>query len=244
VAVSSSRPLRRSRSAGAALALVLALATVVGTSTAPAGASPGEFVARINGTRGARGLAPLAVSGELSAKAQAWAAHMASVGQISHSGNLASGVSANWTKLGENVGVGGTVDGLHNAFVGSPSHYRNIVDPDYDYIGVGVVHAGGVMYTAHVFMAVAGSAAPPSSPPSAQPAPRPSAPRGSSSGSGSSGGGGSSSSGRGSGTYGGTLPEAPSAPPPPPPPPPPPVPDPLAALPGVLAELRALDARS
>ncbi|HZB72686.1 MAG TPA: CAP domain-containing protein, partial [Acidimicrobiales bacterium] len=160
MAASSFRPSLRSRTAGAALALVLALGAVVGTTTAPAEASPGQFVARINGTRAARGLAPLAVSGQLSAKAQAWAAHMASVGQISHSGNLASGVSANWTKLGENVGVGGTVDALHNAFVASPSHLRNIVDPEYDFIGVGVVHAGGVMYTAHVFMAVAGSAAP------------------------------------------------------------------------------------
>jgi hypothetical protein len=200
--VAARTPSRRRlpRAAAAVLALLLALGTVAGTSTAPAEASPGAFVAAINGTRASRGLAPLQVSGELSAKAQSWAQHMASVGQISHSGDLSSGVSANWTKLGENVGVGGTVSALHAAFVASPSHLRNIVDPAYTHIGVGVVHAGGVMYTAHVFMAVAGGgggSAP--APPSASTPSRSTGPRQSGGGGGGGSESGSSSGGGGSG---------------------------------------------
>ena len=63
-------------------------------------------------------------------------------------------MSGNWTKLGENVGVGYDVDGLMQAFINSPSHYRNLVDPDWNYVGVGVSYGSdGRMYTTHNFMA-------------------------------------------------------------------------------------------
>jgi hypothetical protein len=51
------------------------------------------------------------------------------------------------------VGVGYDVDGLMKAFINSSAHYRNIVDPDFNYIGVGVSYgADGRMYTTHDFM--------------------------------------------------------------------------------------------
>jgi hypothetical protein len=63
--------------------------------------------------------------------------------------------------VGENVGTGPEVGAIMNAFVGSPSHYANIVDARYDYIGVGVTWGSdGRMYTAHVFMDLGGSSAP------------------------------------------------------------------------------------
>ena len=41
------------------------------------------------------------------------------------------------------------------AFVNSPAHYQNIVDPSYNYIGVGVSYdANGRMFTTHDFMAL------------------------------------------------------------------------------------------
>jgi uncharacterized protein YkwD len=41
------------------------------------------------------------------------------------------------------------------AFVNSPAHLRNIVDPSFNYIGVGVSYdAEGRMYTTHDFMAL------------------------------------------------------------------------------------------
>ena len=55
---------------------------------------------------------------------------MVQAGQISHNPNLGSEVSGDWTKLGENVGVGYDVDGLMQAFINSPAHYKNLVDPD------------------------------------------------------------------------------------------------------------------
>jgi hypothetical protein len=164
---------------------------------------------------------------------------MADVGAISHNPSLSSQVRGGWRKLGENVGRGGSVDVLHQAFVNSPGHYANLVDPAFTHIGVGVVERNGTLWTAHVFMAAAGGGAPPvASPPSASaPAPRASAPSLPSRRSGAplprrvpaaSGGGGGG---------GGPTPVAAPAPPPPPPPEP-------TALPSLLVDLRQLDRRS
>jgi hypothetical protein len=57
-----------------------------------------------------------------------------------------------------------------NAFVASPAHYKNIVDPAYNYVGVGVtIGADGRMFVTQDFMA-AGADAP--APQADAPAPR------------------------------------------------------------------------
>ena len=138
---------------------------------APAGAADGhaeaEFVARINSIRQSHGIAPLAVYGELTGIARDWTDQMVANGNISHNGNLSNEVSANWTKLGENVGMGPDFETVMNAFVSSGAHYKNIVDPAFNYIGVGVSYDdSGQMYTTHDFMALDdGSSAPPPPPP-------------------------------------------------------------------------------
>jgi uncharacterized protein YkwD len=144
--------------------------------TAPAPEFEGQFVSRINSLRASKGLSQLQVSGQLQGVARNWTEQMVRNGQISHNPNLGSQVSGNWTKLGENVGVGYDVDGLMQAFINSPAHYKNLVDPDWNYVGVGVTIAGdGRMYTTHNFMAMPSSA--PKPPPSSTPTtakPRPS----------------------------------------------------------------------
>ena len=120
------------------------------------GDAESEFIADINQLRQSRGLNALVVDPELTSQAKIWASTMNDAGQIFHSQNLASGISANWAKLGENVGVGGDVPVLFQAFVDSPSHYENLVDPAYAYVGVGVVISGDGtrLFTAHRFMGV------------------------------------------------------------------------------------------
>lgn len=182
------------------LALILALtlaaaATFVAVglvAAAPAEAGSGSdealFVQLINQTRSSAGLEPLTVHPELVAQARSWSSTMAGADQLSHSPNVASGISAPWTVLGENVGVHQIVDvqALHAAFVASPSHYANIVDPRYRYIGVGVVVTeAGKLWTTHRFMATAApsTTAPPATtvppttaPPTTQAAPPPTSP--------------------------------------------------------------------
>jgi len=143
--------------------------------TAPAGASgvvapadagiEAQFVGAINRLRASKGLSQLQVNGQLTGVARSWTTQMVQAGSISHNPNLGAQVSGSWRKLGENVGVGGDVDGLMRAFINSPAHYRNLVDPDWNYVGVGATRASdGRLFTTHNFMLL-GSAAPPPPPP-------------------------------------------------------------------------------
>ena len=114
-----------------------------------------EFVTRLNQLRVEHDLAPLVADPELTAVARSWAGHMARAGRISHRPDLtAAGTDPAWIKLGENVGVGVTVVSLHDAFVASPAHYRNLVDPGWQYVGIGVVVKGRKIYVAENFMEV------------------------------------------------------------------------------------------
>jgi uncharacterized protein YkwD len=120
-----------------------------------------SFVTQINALRTAQGVAALRVDAGLTAKARAWAQTMGDKKTIWHS-QLADGITADWQKLGENVGMGGSVDGLHIAFVNSPHHYENLIDPAFDSIGVGVVRNGDILFVAEEFMQV--RTAPPANP--------------------------------------------------------------------------------
>src|SRR5437868_2218399 len=141
---------------------------------APAYADPGSeearFVDLTNQLRVNHGLQPLASSGTLVSIARRWSSNMAAAGAISHNMNLPNEVSLAWEKLGENVGTGSTVDSIQNAFINSPHHYENLVDPSYNYVGIGVVDSGGKIYVTVDFMAYSGQSAP-------APAPAPAATR-------------------------------------------------------------------
>ncbi|HVF33606.1 MAG TPA: CAP domain-containing protein [Acidimicrobiales bacterium] len=145
-----------------ALSLGLVMAPPASAQTDPATAES-EFVSKINALRASKGLRQLEVHGELVALGRSWAGEMAKVDRISHNPNLANAVKADWQKLGENVGVGMTVDKLHQAFIDSPTHYKNLVDPDWTHLGVGVVLGrDGAIFTAHQFMQLRStSSAPP-----------------------------------------------------------------------------------
>jgi uncharacterized protein YkwD len=59
---------------------------------------------------------------------------------------------AGWSTVGENVGVGSSVATIHAALLASPGHYRNLADPGFTHVGIGVyVDGGGRTWTAHVF---------------------------------------------------------------------------------------------
>lgn len=139
-----------------------------------------QFVTLINQLRTSKGLPPLQIHSELVGPAQSWAQQLAVNGELSHASDLSVGVTVYWTKLGENVGVGpqGQVQQLFGAFVNSPGHYQNLVDPQFAYIGVGVVYADGHIWTAHRFMATgeAPTTAPPTTAPPATAPPTTAAP--------------------------------------------------------------------
>ena len=194
--------------------------TVVPAAHADAGSDEARFLSLTNSLRASKGVGPLAVDGGLVSVARSWSGKMAAAGSISHNPSLASQVPSGWKKLGENVGQGGNVDSLQQAFVNSASHYHNLVDGAFNLVGIGVVYgSGGLIFVTVDFMQRDGGpvATPPPAPAPAKKAPAP-ARR----------------------TSPAALPAP--APPPPPPPPPPPEPSPLLRL--VMEQLRALDHRA
>lgn len=142
------------------LAALLVSVSALGLSVSPVLAVEADdeaaFVDRINELRESQGLGPLAIDQELVSAAQSWAVQIRSNGALSHAEDLSIGVTSQWAKLGENVGVANSdqFNELFDAFVNSPGHYANLVDPSFTHIGVGVVYDDqGRMWTAHRFMA-------------------------------------------------------------------------------------------
>jgi hypothetical protein len=135
-----------------ALALTLLAPLVGGSAADAASADEARFVALLNETRAAVGLPPLEVHPELTELARGWTDEMRSAGGISHADPISAGLDAPWLKLGENVGTGPGVDAVMDAFIDSPGHYANIVDPAFTHVGVAVVWDGERMYTTHRFM--------------------------------------------------------------------------------------------
>jgi hypothetical protein len=124
---------------------------------AAAGDDVSDYLGRINATRAAAGVAPLTLDGELSGLAQAWAQQLADWQRLQHASDLSVGVTQPWKKLGENVGRGGTTAAIYPAFVASPTHYANIVDPSFTRIGIGVVYGSdGKQYTVQRYLAPPG----------------------------------------------------------------------------------------
>jgi uncharacterized protein YkwD len=105
----------------------------------------------VNASRSTAGLPTLLPRGDAIDKAQAWAEHMAANGAIGHS-DLPAGMINDWKALGENVGVGPSIDAVQEAFLASPAHRANILDPRYNSLGTGVaVGADGRTYVVQVF---------------------------------------------------------------------------------------------
>ena len=149
----------------------------------PAPSESAGFVDSINQLRLSQGLNALTVDANLTDVAQGWAEQMAEAGGISHRLDLRAGITALWKTIGENVGVGPSVASLMDAFIASPAHYKNLIDPRFTHIGVGSVRtSGGLLYTSHEFMAAAAGSgsvvtAPPATTPATVRAPRVTTPR-------------------------------------------------------------------
>ena len=142
---------------------------LAGTASADTGSDEASFVVRINELRASKGLSSLSVDGGLTQIARGWSQEMANAGSIWHNPDFKNLVTANWARLGENVGMGPEIGALFNAFVNSPGHYANLVDPSFTHIGVGVVYGGRQIFTSHQFMTLRGGSGGASSPPRAAP---------------------------------------------------------------------------
>jgi uncharacterized protein YkwD len=79
---------------------------------------------------------------------------MAATATLEHSDNLAAVPGGRpWTILGENVGVGASMEVLHDAFMDSPAHRQNELNRVYRSVGVGMARgADGRLWVTVLFL--------------------------------------------------------------------------------------------
>lgn len=141
---------------GAGIAALALLATVAAGCMS---AEARTFLDRTNALRSSAGLPALAENAQLTAKADAWAQHLARTGRLAHS-NLTDGLDGlAWRALGENVGVStptaDTLKTIHDRLAASAPHRANMLDRRFTHMGVGVAtSADGRVWVVQVFAAV------------------------------------------------------------------------------------------
>ena len=168
-------PNQRGRRVGAKVAGLVVLAVVaslpgVGIPTKPSPAFAQLSQRRIsealtmvmltNRVRSSVGLDNLTVRDDLTELACTWAESMVRAAEVSHSpfihdrSLLSVHVGPDWSLAGENVGSGSDVYLIHVALVNSPSHYRNLVSPEFRHVGICVRYSSeGTAYVAEEFLA-------------------------------------------------------------------------------------------
>ena len=113
-----------------------------------------DFAAKINSARVAGNASRLRLDPQLSRSARKHTWEMVLSGSLHHTPEPALRRRVtNWTVLGENVGVGTSVDSLQRAFMSSPLHRDNILYPTFRHVGVGVVERNNRMWVTVIFEA-------------------------------------------------------------------------------------------
>ncbi len=120
--------------------------------------TPDEFkmVKLVNQERLERGLPPLKIDMELVRIARMKSQDMVTNGYFSHYSptygspfNMLKKAGINYLYAGENIAGAPTVETAHNALMNSPGHRKNILNPNYTHIGIGIIEGGpyGKMFT-------------------------------------------------------------------------------------------------
>ncbi len=109
-----------------------------------------EYLEMVNSTREAQGSRALEIGPRLSRLARQHSRMMARTGHLSHS-DLSKVLSYVLNAAGENVGVGGSVQQVHQMFLNSPPHRANIVAGRWKVTGIGVYEKGSRVWITQIF---------------------------------------------------------------------------------------------
>jgi uncharacterized protein YkwD len=138
------------------LGLVLAVSLVLGATapTARAGWTPRrDMLSWMNSARNTHGAVDLNRVWRLRILADEHSRQMANAGRIFHTASLGSRLSfVSWRVAGENVGAGGTMRALFDAFMRSDAHRANILGSGYRHVGIGVHPADGFLWVTLIFV--------------------------------------------------------------------------------------------
>ena len=141
------------------VAAVLACLLVLGLA---AGAAVGEerygprrhMLALTNTDRADHDRKALTFNERLSRYARAHSQAMADQGYLSHStgDQLRAALEGyDWELGGENIGVGGSLEGLEQAFMDSPPHRENLLRRVYEHAAIGIVRQDGRTWITVIF---------------------------------------------------------------------------------------------
>ncbi|MEW5785434.1 MAG: CAP domain-containing protein [Bacillota bacterium] len=107
----------------------------------------------VNGERARRGLAPLRVTAQLTQLARLKSQDMINNHYFGHqspvygsSGDMLRSAGISFSMAAENIGVGGNVRTIFNAFMDSSGHRNKIVDSRYTQTGIGIIYKQGRGY--------------------------------------------------------------------------------------------------
>jgi uncharacterized protein YkwD len=138
------------------LGLTLALTVVFGAVAPSARADwtpRRDMVGWMNTARTDHGQVVLDRGWRLRAMADEHSRQMASAGRIFHTVSLGSKLtSVSWSVAGENVGAGGSMWALYDAFMKSDAHRDNILGRGFRRVGVGVYAHGGFLWVTLIFV--------------------------------------------------------------------------------------------
>lgn len=126
------------------------------SAAAPAdlGAARQVILDETNAARAAAGLPALTADAELDAIAQSCAEWQAANGVMAHCDDFASKYPAGWTLAAENVASGQSLEDVVDAWLASPGHQANILQPETTHIGIGyAVGSDGRTYFTQDFAA-------------------------------------------------------------------------------------------
>lgn len=127
-----------------------------GDATVSAGEQ--QMADRHNTTRTGQGTGTLAINAQLCQIAQDQANYMADIGDFTHVDILgghvddrATAVGYVYVRIAENVGYDSSQEVLYNGWLASTNHLANIVNPEFQEIGVGRASRGIYQYWSVVF---------------------------------------------------------------------------------------------
>ncbi len=133
----------------AVAALATSTALVGGSSASATTTREARMLDTINTARAHHGLGPLTPSPDLTSAARTHAVSMAGARSLFHTASFTS--LCCWKAIGENVGYGYTLHGVHRQFMHSAPHRANLLDPRMREVGLGIVRSNGMLWVTEVF---------------------------------------------------------------------------------------------
>jgi len=138
------------------LGLTLAVSVVLGAVAPSAHAAwtpRREMLGWMNTARSNHGSVVLDRGWRLREMADEHSKQMANAGQIFHTVSLGSKLTfVSWNVAGENVGAGGSMRALFDAFMKSEVHRENILGRGYRRVGIGVYAHDGFLWVTLIFV--------------------------------------------------------------------------------------------